>query len=985
MQQKKIWLFLTLCSILIFLPTSIAKAAEKPDTLGYQFDYDGLRYEVSKTADFNGIGEVCLRGVANKKKLSSVVIPETVKNQNVTYEVTSIYHNAFMNQKKLKEVSIPKTVHDIGEMVFADCTGLEKIVLPDSITNMSFGIFNGCTSLKEVTLPDKLKYLPSGIFLHCTNLKKIVLPEQIMEIRSFAFSQCTSLEQIVIPSSVMLIQYNAFSGCTALEKVELPEKLEIIPEAMFYGCSALKEINLPDTLKIIGKEAFFGCSSMTSIRLPKQVEEMGVRVFSDCNNLLEVYISDRLTAIPERAFMNCSHIEKVVIPDQVTLIASQAFAACAKLREVSLPEGITQIHRDAFTGTYLTEHYAGDFLVIGDVLIDGEKAGSIITIPDTVKYIASGAFAENKELKKVVFTGAATKIGSHAFTACTALEQIELPKELENLPDGIFSGCTKLAFVSLPEGISEIGEEAFNQCKSLKDITFPNNIKSIGDYAFSGCDGLTSINIPVTIKNVGRYAFSSCKALKKIEVAAESVLRNAFDGCTKLTSVTMTDDVLNVGKSAFMNCENVREVTLSKRLTVLDYDIFAGCKSLASIKIPNSIEYILEGAFRDCSGLKRRFTSANLIYTDESAFAGCSITKSMKNEDKAYVGELLDKSPASAEAIAGHSAVQLDKFVLYKSGTDPDMSLYGLYRRSAGSVKKIGTTSISEIVGYEDYIYLQSDNNMYRIPVKGGKDEKIIKNLDKLISIGDHGIYYLSKNKLYRCDKDGNDRQIIFKLPAWTHQYNDEYKFYDQTNIIFVNDLIYYFAPDKEEKINLECRDMNGKNKRVVMTDCSVDLYNDTSILFAIQDEIYFLTTDNKFVGIAENEEDKIIYDTSQRTTIKKITDEAIYYVCEDKLWRLYADGTAERLLGQDYPGLDDPYCEVSVSADEKTIAICYSGMDESDLGQIYVMNYDGTHKRMITEADSLTDVELIGDYVYFYKDNDYENGPYVYMRTRYR
>ena len=76
---------------------------------------------------------------------------------------------------------------------------------------------------------------------------------------------------------------------------------------------------------------------------------------------------------------------------------------------------------------------------------------------------------------------------------CTALEKIDLPKELEHVEEGAFFGCTLLNNIALPN-IVKIETMAFCDCKSLSNFTMTRRYTEIDKTAFCGCDSLKEIN-----------------------------------------------------------------------------------------------------------------------------------------------------------------------------------------------------------------------------------------------------------------------------------------------------------------------------------------------------------------------------------------------------------------------------------------------------------------------------------------------------------
>ena len=63
------------------------------------------------------------------KKVSTIVIPDTVVVSGVTYQVTAVEKNAFANNKKLKTVTIGKNVTAIGAKAFYGCKNIKTLII----------------------------------------------------------------------------------------------------------------------------------------------------------------------------------------------------------------------------------------------------------------------------------------------------------------------------------------------------------------------------------------------------------------------------------------------------------------------------------------------------------------------------------------------------------------------------------------------------------------------------------------------------------------------------------------------------------------------------------------------------------------------------------------------------------------------------------------------------------------------------------------
>ena len=141
----------------------------------------------------------------------------------------------------------------------------------------------------------------------------------------------------------------------------------------------------------------------------------------------------------------------------------------------------------------------------------------------------------------VILADGVTSIGESAFSDCSSLTSINLPKGVTSIGESAFYGCISLTNISLPDGVTSIGDNAFAQC-ALISIILPEKLTSIGMATFANCEDLTSINLP--------------KGVTSIE-------DGAFCGCTSLISISLPDKLASIGMEAFGYCSNLEEISLS--------------------------------------------------------------------------------------------------------------------------------------------------------------------------------------------------------------------------------------------------------------------------------------------------------------------------------------------------------------------------------------------------------------------------------------
>lgn len=134
---------------------------KKPETgagsrgifIGAAIQSGNYKYKVVKIQR-NGNGQVCLMGA--KKALVTVKVPESIKLDGKTFQVTEIGDNAFKNQKKLKKVIIGENVQKIGAKAFYGCRKLTSITIKSKkLHKMGKKAFQGISPKAVIRIPKK--------------------------------------------------------------------------------------------------------------------------------------------------------------------------------------------------------------------------------------------------------------------------------------------------------------------------------------------------------------------------------------------------------------------------------------------------------------------------------------------------------------------------------------------------------------------------------------------------------------------------------------------------------------------------------------------------------------------------------------------------------------------------------------------------------------------------------------------------------------
>ncbi len=109
------------------------------------------------------------------KKAKTVVIPDTVTADGVTYKVTSIAKNAFEGNSDMTSVKIGNNITSIPANAFEGCKKLKSVTIGKNVTTIGDKAFYKCTAITKITIPSKVKKIGKSAFEGCKKLKKITM------------------------------------------------------------------------------------------------------------------------------------------------------------------------------------------------------------------------------------------------------------------------------------------------------------------------------------------------------------------------------------------------------------------------------------------------------------------------------------------------------------------------------------------------------------------------------------------------------------------------------------------------------------------------------------------------------------------------------------------------------------------------------------------------------------------------------------------
>lgn len=469
------------------------------DNMGYYLDQD------HKVAACTGLQ-------TENADVTDLVIPSTVRYNNVTYAVVALYDNRY-NQNKVRTLTLPRTLRHINDWGLSDYRAITDLEIPANVERMGDYIVNNCPQLQRIKVNaevpptlgslDNDSYYEDGYNIY--HYLRIVIPRESFHAYRLVSAWNTDhnvliggdegitvntgkiaagdlghvvieeagylqeVNKLIIEGELNSDDWSKIKQMTNLTELDLSKALiDEIPSYAFSGRWAIEKVLLPPTLKKIGTYAFQK-TSLTSVNIPDNVETIEEYAFSNARQLQEVHLPDSLTSLGNYAFEECRSLRTVKIPTKLKTIPDYTFQNCRSLQSVELHDSITAFEDYSFNNCDLRE----------------------ITLPKSTTWVGGNAFNGNTNLSKVTLNEGLIDIWAEAFYN-TAIDTLNCPSTLRNIYSSAFAGCRNLRQINLNEGLTRIEVYALANNKAT-EIVLPSSLEYCAGAAFDGCDSLVTI------------------------------------------------------------------------------------------------------------------------------------------------------------------------------------------------------------------------------------------------------------------------------------------------------------------------------------------------------------------------------------------------------------------------------------------------------------------------------------------------------------
>ena len=398
-------------------------------------------------------------------------------------------------------------------------------------------------------------------FHNMSGLKTLVIGGETTTIQSTTFQGCTALTNVTFNdgNKVSSIGTSAFASCTSLTSIDIPHAVTVIEQSVFNGCRSLKSVTMGDNVTSIGITAFYN-TALTSFNFPSALTSIGQSAFENSQLTGNIELPTALTAIGTQAFAG-TQLTGVSIPASVTSIGQGAFAPIPTLASISLAEGNASFKLDngvllnaGGTRLLVTAHEGNIGTTYSNATVTTIDNYGLAYAPFTsvdlpaLTTIGNYGFAYSDIEAYTLESN--VNVGQNVF-AGSALQSIVIAEGRNEIPQGLCAGCTNLTSVTLPTTATNMMRNCFEGCTALEEMEIPANV----NYMEPG-------SVPATIKvlrvlNVNTPAlaagvFNETQGDVICKVAPESV--NLFKNANQWRYLNIVADETISGEGSTLGC-----------------------------------------------------------------------------------------------------------------------------------------------------------------------------------------------------------------------------------------------------------------------------------------------------------------------------------------------------------------------------------------------------------------------------------------------
>ena len=342
--------------------------------------------------------------------------------------------------------------------------------------------------------------------------------------------------------------------------------------------------------------------------------------------------------------------------------------------------------------------------------------------------IAAYALNDIRTFKKVFIPSTISKIGSQAFSYCTAMTEMVFGEnsQLSTIGSHAFY-YAGLVSIALPEGVEILESAAFHSCKALKEITLPSTLETVGKSAFRYSSALSK----VCIRDVGAW----CQVSFTDKYANPAYMaKNLYSADGELiTLLEIPEGVRSISSFAFYEVKSIRSVVFPKSLKkISDYafygvsgvemhiaDLVTWCnmeikgssalpggtlywneEEIVHLMIPDEVTSIGAYAFSGNSSIQKVIMHDNVTSIGVAAFKNCRNLEEVTLSNKLTVlpKELFYGNVKLTRVTIPDTIVKIGEYAFYTCNSMTSVFI-------PNSVTYIGAYAFDECTALEEFVF----------------------------------------------------------------------------------------------------------------------------------------------------------------------------------------------------------------------------------------------------------------------------------------
>ena len=630
-------------------------------TVQYQYNHSGVFKEVEQSGLrflLHGSTASLLGNAGNRSGDYQLTIPNSVTDNEETYDVVTIAFRAFSSDYNMTSVTIPTNITRIESYAFS---------FNNKLTSMTFNAESNLKRLQEYSL--------YGL----SQLRELVLPYGLESLERNAMGSFYNIDYLFIPSSVVNVESNALNlGMNTFPLLVIETEDQTNDWSVDWN---------PFDIKV-----YYGQKPpvIKSDRFEYVIANDEAHLFGIVNN---EYLSESAT-IPSSVTSGISY--------PVTSILGGAFRGGWYIRQLTIPSSVNEIAPQTFIQLYN----------VSTIEIDEDNPSYTVQSGivfnknlDTIIYYPRALTASSYEVPSEVI-----RINDYAFYNNQRLRTVSFEENsnLRTIGDSAFAS-SRLRWLNLPDGVVELEARAFNYVQGMFSLYVPSSVLTVGKDALN-IQTMTSIlyqgsaipnswdtNIigtlsynqttefePIIDNNViygviqneatviGYFTsptsltslvFPETITVDGVSVPVTSISNMAFRSENNISEVVFSSNIERIGAQSFWFNNGLRTITFAEdgHLTEIGYYAFAYVNNVIEINIPSGVTTIESNAFTNMNGLRSVYIPSSVSFVGFYAFSTSneySMIIGIETEEQ-VLGWNADWNPTDQEVYYGENTVRI--------------------------------------------------------------------------------------------------------------------------------------------------------------------------------------------------------------------------------------------------------------------------------------------------------------------------------------